>query len=52
MAGLAPVEIQSELKPIESITADLEFPILVTKDVATTIPDVPERLALERITET
>ena len=51
MIGLAPVEIYADLKPIECISAELQFPILVARDLASLTPDVAEHLAWERITE-
>jgi hypothetical protein len=49
MISLTPVEIHTELKPVESIMAKLELPELVTRDVATMGPYVPERFAWQWI---
>jgi len=51
MIGLAPVEIRADLEPIESIAAELQFPILVARDLASLAPDIAEHLARERIAE-
>ena len=51
MIGLAKIEIHTEFKPIESIAAELQFPILVARDLASLAPDVAEHLARERIAE-
>lgn len=51
MIGLAPIEIHADLKAIECISAELQFPMFVDRDLSSLTPDVAEHLARERIAE-